>query len=63
MPSLSKIIKKINRKKEINSVKGIKSKLESINWESVADAELKEQAEKKDYCQIEGKFRKSIRPK
>ena len=48
MPSLSKIIKKINQAKAaINSVKGIKSKLESINWESVADAdELKEQAEK-----------------
>lgn len=48
MPSLSKIIKKINQAKSaINSVKGIKSKLESINWESVADAdELKEQAEK-----------------
>ena len=47
MPSLSKIMKRINQAKSaVNSIKGIKSKLESINWESVADAdELKERAE------------------
>ena len=47
MTSLSKIMKRINQAKSaVNSIKGIKSKLESINWESVADAdELKERAE------------------